>query len=170
MIDQGGRPLVVVVMGVAGCGKTTIGRLLGAAIGADFEEGDFYHPPANVAKMSSGTPLTDADREPWLVRLSNEIDTWIRRRRRVVLACSALKRTYRETLAGGHRELRFVHLIGDYDLIRARLDARSGHYMPPDLLESQFQALEPPAAAVAVEVSGSPAEILTEIRHATGWW
>ena len=161
-------PRVVVVMGVAGCGKTTVGRLLAAALGAAFEEGDAFHDPANVEKMRSGAPLTDADRAPWLARLAGHIDTWLAEGRKTVLACSALKARYREALIGA-RPVALVHLAGPEPLIRARLQSRRDHYMPASLLASQFAALEPPADAITVAIAEAPeaivSNILTRLRH-----
>ncbi len=156
-------------MGVSGSGKTTVGRLLADALGAEFAEGDAYHPPANVAKMQSGVPLENADRWPWLARLSREIGQWLDASRTVVLACSALKQRYRDILHGGRAGVRFVYLRGDAALIRARLDQRRGHYMPATLLESQFGALEEPRDAIGIDVAETPeditARILVELRR-----
>lgn len=155
--------MVIVLMGVSGAGKTTVGQLLAAALGAEFAEGDAYHPQENVTKMSRGIPLEDADRWPWLEILSAEIDRWLAAGTTVVLACSALKQRYRDVLAKGRPGVRFVHLQGDKALIRLRLDRRRGHYMPTVLLDSQFAALEPPTDGIAVDVTGSPGAIVAEI-------
>jgi gluconokinase len=141
----------VVVMGVSGSGKSTVGALLARRLGADFLDADEFHPPENVAKMAAGVPLTDADRKPWLERLNAEL----RQRKNAVLACSALKESYRRTLAQGI-DCRFVHLRGTIELIRARMQARSHRYMPASLLESQFATLEPPADAIDVDIAESP--------------
>jgi gluconokinase len=141
----------VVVMGVSGSGKSTVGALLARRLGADFLDADEFHPPENVAKMAAGVPLTDADRKPWLERLNAEL----RQRKNAVLACSALKESYRRTLAQGI-DCRFVHLRGTIELIRARMRARSHRYMPASLLESQFATLEPPADAIDVDIAESP--------------
>jgi gluconokinase len=162
------RPLVVVLMGVSGSGKTTVGKLLAEAIGAEFAEGDTYHPPQNVEKMRRGIPLEDADRWPWLERLSAEIDRWLAAGKTVVLACSALKQGYRDVLAKGRPDVRFVHLHGDKALIRERLERRRGHYMPATLLDSQFGALEPPVDAIAVDVDGAPDAIAATIVRLLG--
>jgi carbohydrate kinase (thermoresistant glucokinase family) len=163
--------MIVVLMGVCGVGKTTVGRLLAERIGARFLEGDEFHPPANVEKMRAGTPLDDADREPWLRSLAAEMRRCAEAGRDVVLACSALKHAYRGILAGGRSDVSFIHLAGAPALIQARLDARQGHYMPPALLPSQLAALEPPGSdepAITVDVSGTPemivAAILTALR------
>jgi carbohydrate kinase (thermoresistant glucokinase family) len=144
---------VVVVMGVSGCGKSTIGPRLAAALGGDYAEGDAFHPPANVAKMTSGQPLDDADRRPWLQAMAAAIRVWSLKDRPTVLSCSALKRAYRDILRTGSGELRFVHLAGDKALIAARLAARTDHFMPATLLDSQFAALEPPGPDEAITVS-----------------
>jgi gluconokinase len=158
--------MVIVLMGVSGAGKTTVGRLLAEALGAEFAEGDAYHPPENVEKMRRGIPLEDADRWPWLQILAAQIDRWRAAGHTVVLACSALKQRYRDVLAKDRPGVRFVHLEGDKALIRMRLDRRQGHYMPATLLDSQFAALEPPADAITLDVAGTPEEIVADIvRH-----
>lgn len=158
--------MVIVLMGVSGVGKTTVGMLLARALGAEFAEGDSYHPPANVEKMRNGAPLDDEDRWPWLQILAAEIDSWLAEDRDVVLACSALKRAYRDLLAHGRPEVRFVYLKGEAALLRARLDQRRGHYMPPTLLASQLAALEEPDDALTIDVSGPPEVIVEQIRVA----
>ena len=155
--------MVIVVMGVSGSGKTTVGKLLAEALGAEFAEGDAYHPPQNVEKMRRGIPLEDADRWPWLERLSAEIDRWLAAGKIVVLACSALKQHYRDVLTKGRPGVRFVYLKGDDALLHARLERRRGHYMPASLLASQIAALEEPADAITVDVAGSPEAIASEI-------
>jgi gluconokinase len=159
---------VVVLMGVSGVGKTEVGTRLARALGGAFVEGDDYHPPANVAKMRSGTPLDDADRQPWLETLSREIGKWLDASRTVVLACSALKQRYRDILKAGRPGVRFVHLEGPEALIRSRLAKRRGHYMPASLLDSQFAALEEPKDAVTVGIEGTPEAIVAEIVAALG--
>jgi gluconokinase len=150
--------VIVVVMGVAGCGKSTVGALLAERLRAEFLDADDFHPPENVAKMAAGTPLTDEDRAPWLERLNTEL----RRRKHVVLACSALKASYRRKLGHGVA-CRFVHLRGTPELIGSRLAARRHRYMPATLLASQFAALEPPADAVEIDVAAPPAECVAAI-------
>jgi gluconokinase len=160
--------MVIVLMGVSGSGKTTVGVPLAQALGGEFVEGDDYHPPANVAKMRQGIPLDDADRRPWLETLSAEIGRWLSAGRTVVLACSALKRSYRAILRGERPGVRFVHLTGSAPLIRARLAGRRGHYMPASLLDSQLAALEEPLDAIVVAVDRPPAEIVAGILTALG--
>ena len=137
--------LVVVLMGVSGSGKSTVGPLIAEALGGKYVEGDRFHPPENVAKMKSGTPLDDADRKPWLEAIAAAIRDWQRGPHPVVISCSALKQSYRDLLSHDASGLRFVWLKGDKDLIAARLAARRGHFMPPSLLDSQYRILEPPA-------------------------
>jgi gluconokinase len=160
--------MVIVLMGVSGSGKTAVGERLAAALDAEFAEGDDYHPPANVEKMQSGRPLDDADRWPWLEALAREIGHWLDAGREVVLGCSALKQRYRDILKGGRPGVCFVYLRGTETLIRARLAARRGHFMPASLLASQFAALEEPADAITVEVDRPPDEIVASILAALG--
>ncbi|MCP9993267.1 gluconokinase [Streptomyces albogriseolus] len=153
-------PQVVVVMGVAGTGKTTIGPLLAARLGVPYAEGDDFHPQSNIAKMSAGTPLTDDDRWPWL----DAIGDWAQGRAGLggVVSCSALKRSYRDRLRAAAPGVVFVHLTGDRALIEDRMSHRQGHFMPTALLDSQFatlQPLEPDEVGIAVNVTGRPEEI-----------
>lgn len=136
-------------MGVSGAGKSTVGRALAERLGYPFLDADEFHPPQNVAKMASGTPLTDADRTPWLDALNRRLGGMPD----AVLACSALKASYRERLAQGLAGCRFVHLRGNIEVIRKRLAARQHRYMPASLLESQFATLEPPRDAIEVDIS-----------------
>ena len=145
--------MIVVVMGVSGTGKTTLGALLARRIGCRFIDADDFHPPANVAKMAAGTPLTDEDRRPWLDRLNVELRTAASRGEGLVLACSALKQSYRDLLGEGLAQCAFIYLRGEIDLIRERAKARRHRYMPASLLESQFATLEPPARAIEVDVA-----------------
>ncbi|MEU3935184.1 gluconokinase [Streptomyces sp. NPDC029044] len=160
-------PHVVVVMGVAGTGKTTIGPLLAARLGVPYAEGDDFHPPANITKMSAGTPLTDEDRLPWL----DAIGEWAHGRAGLggVVSCSALKRSYRDRLRAAAPGVVFVHLTGDRALIEDRMSHRQGHFMPTALLDSQFATLQPLAAdeaGVGVDVAGGPEEITERAAHA----
>lgn len=159
--------MIVLVMGVSGSGKSTIGAALAEALGADFLEADTFHSPANIAKMKSGTPLDDADRWPWLEAIGAALDRSVMENRAVVLACSALKQSYRERLLPqGQRRGHVIFLKGDAGLIGGRLSGRTGHYMPPTLLPSQFATLEPPADAIIIDIAREPAEILGEILSA----
>lgn len=134
----------LIVMGVSGSGKSSVARLLAERLGFDYVEGDDDHPPENIAKMKAGEPLTDADRQNWLFVLRDRIRHAAADERSLVLTCSALKRRYRDLLREGDPELVFVHLHGDRDLIASRMAARSGHFMPSSLLDSQLRDLEPP--------------------------
>lgn len=141
-----------VVMGVSGSGKTTVGRALAARLGCPFYDGDDFHPPANVAKMANGTPLNDADREPWLARLADLLKEHEAKGETAVLACSALKHQYRKQLHVSEK-VQFVYLAGSFDLIWQRMSQRVAHYMKADMLRSQFATLEPPAAQEAIQVA-----------------
>lgn len=152
------------MMGVSGSGKTTVGEALAARLGWPFKEGDDLHSPANIAKMRAGTPLTDADRAPWLAAVGRWIDGWRRARTSGVITCSALKRAYRRDLARRRPNVHFVYLRGDAAMISQRLAHRAGHFMPPALLASQFADLEPPTpdeGVVDVEVD-QPVELQIE--------
>lgn len=155
--DEG---VIVVVMGVSGCGKSTVGSLLASRLNCLFLDADEYHPPDNVAKMASGTALTDVDRQPWLESLNKRL----KGEENAVLACSALKASYRSVLAQGLTDCRFVHLRGSIELIRARLAERKHRYMPASLLESQFAVLEPPRDALDVDIGLSIPECLAAIE------
>jgi carbohydrate kinase (thermoresistant glucokinase family) len=158
--------VIVVLMGVSGSGKTTVAALLAAALGCQFQEGDDLHPPQNVEKMRGGTPLTDADRMPWLRKIAEEIDGWRARGECGVLTCSALKRSYRDTIIGDRRDVVLVYLEGSRDLIHQRVAARHEHFMPVALLDSQFATLEEPTPdehPIIVDVGGKPAEVAHEI-------
>lgn len=156
--------MVIVMMGVAGSGKTTVGKLLATQLAWTFADADDYHSAANVEKMRSGIPLTDSDRAPWLETLRSLIVSWIANKRNAVLACSALKREYRERLMVSP-EVRFVYLKGDHALLEERMRARHGHFMAERMLASQFSTLEEPNDALVVDVSPSPEEIVAEIRQ-----
>ena len=144
--------MILVVMGVSGSGKTTIGKPLAARLDCEFIEGDDFHPAENVARMAAGTPLTDADRWPWLERLNAEL----KKRKNAVLACSALKQIYRERLSAGLDDVRFVYLHGSFELLERRLRLRQHRYMPASLLGSQLATLEPPGNALAVDIAQTP--------------
>lgn len=157
------RPLVLIFMGVAGSGKTTVGKLFAQKTGAVFYEGDHFHSPANIAKMRRGVPLTDDDRESWLRALREVIVAALARNELAAMTCSALKEKYREQLQGGDARVQFVFLNGPQKLIEGRLENRVGHYMPPTLLGSQFAILEPPTDALTFSVEKSPEEIVAEL-------
>jgi gluconokinase len=139
-------PCALVVMGVSGAGKSTIAEKLAERLGWKYEDADRFHPPSNVAKMSAGQPLTDEDRWPWLRAIADEIDRVCKDGEHAVIACSALKRPYRDILVHGRPDVRIIYLDGTPDLIASRLALRKDHFMPPGLLASQFRTLEPPDA------------------------
>ena len=162
----GATPCALIVMGVSGSGKSTIADKLAIRIGWTFEDGDKFHPASNVAKMKAGTPLTDEDRWPWLRAIAAEIDRACAAGEHVVIACSALKRVYRDILVHGRNDVRIVFLDGTQQLIADRLAKRKGHFMPPDLLPSQFRTLEPPTAdenPVTVSIDASVEAIVDDI-------
>lgn len=158
--------MIVVLMGVTGCGKTTVGAVLAQDCGWAFYDADDFHPAQNVAKMKRGAALSDADRWPWLDRLNALLLDNERQGNSLVLACSALKQAYRDRLARGCSAVRFVLLDGDIELIRARLAARRGHYMNPTLLDSQFAILERPQDALRLDAADAPALLSERIRRA----
>jgi gluconokinase len=155
--------MVIIIMGVSGSGKTTIGQALAAALHWGFSDADEFHSPANVEKMKHGIPLTDEDRQPWLRSLRTAIEQWKRNEPGHVLACSALKESYRQILGQDDPEVRFVYLQGGFDLISRRLRERKSHFFTPALLRSQFDALENPNDALVVDVSKEPQEIVSTI-------
>jgi gluconokinase len=159
--------VVVILMGVSGAGKTTVGRMLAAALGWTFYEGDDLHAPANVEKMSRGLPLTDEDRLPWLLALRKLIEDCLQRGENAVVTCSALKRAYREILKDGDAEVVLVYLKAAPRRIAERLERRHGHFVKANLLESQFATLEEPSPeeALTVDASGSPEETVEEVRR-----
>jgi gluconokinase len=165
------KPIIVIVMGVSGSGKTTVSALLAAALGWQFQEGDDLHPAENVAKMRGGTPLTDADRLPWLQKIAQEIDRWREQGSSGIVTCSALKRSYRNIIIGQRAEVRLVYLKGSYELIQSRLAARHEHFMPAALLQSQFATLEEPTpdeCPLVVDIGGKPTDIAAEILRVLG--
>jgi gluconokinase len=142
-----GHSALYVLMGVSGSGKSLIGSRLARALGLEFVEGDAYHSPEHVARMSAGIPLTDEDRQAWLAAIATRLDAARRGGLGLVVSCSALKRSYRDALRAGRADIQFVYLEGDRSLIEQRLAGRRGHFMPSSLLDSQFAILEPPSAA-----------------------
>lgn len=159
---------IVILMGVTGSGKTTIGQRLAKDVNWVFHDGDDFHPPANVDKMRRGIPLTDEDRAPWLAALEHLIRDLIMQGQSAVISCSALKQSYRDRLAANRDEVVFVYLKGDYRLARERLLSRKGHFMKADLLASQFDALEEPEGVLTVDFAQEPDVIVGQIRQALG--
>ena len=158
--------MVIVVMGVSGVGKTTVGKALAERIGARFAEGDQFHSPENVEKMRMGRPLNDQDRLPWLQTLNGNIGEWERAGETVVLSCSALKRKYRDQLCAGHTGVQFLFLEAEKEVVAQRVNARTGHYMPASLLDSQYRDLEAPEPqenVVTVDGGASVEEILERV-------
>jgi gluconokinase len=169
--DAGKVPCALVVMGVSGSGKTTIADKLAERLGWTYEDGDRFHPATNIAKMSAGQPLTDEDRWPWLRAIADEIDRVCEAGDRAVIACSALKRAYREILVHERSDVRIVFLNGTQQLIADRLSQRQGHFMPPGLLASQFKTLEPPERnenPVTVSIDASVDAIVDDVIRQLG--
>ncbi len=156
---------IVILMGVSGTGKTTIGQLLARDLGWSFYEGDDFHSQKNVAKMRDGLPLNDEDRIPWLQALHNLVLDLITKSQRAVITCSALKQTYREWFTDGQPRVSLVYLRGNYTLIHRRLQSRTMHFMKPDLLASQFRALEEPHDVPFIDVSEAPEVIVEQIKR-----
>jgi carbohydrate kinase (thermoresistant glucokinase family) len=161
-------PIVVLLMGVSGSGKTTIGLKLAEELGWSFRDADDFHPPANVAKMSAGTPLDDTDRAPWLAAIRAHIESTLARGENAIVTCSALKETYRAAAIPDPSRVKLVHLAGDFNLILERMGRRPDHFMKPEMLKSQVATLEPPEHALTIDVAKTPAEIVAEIRRALG--
>jgi len=157
--------MVVVLMGVAGSGKTTIGRELAAELGWKFADADDFHPPANVAKMSAGIPLDDADRAPWLAAIRLYIDTRLERGESAVVTCSALREKHRAVLLTNPAQVKLVYLRGSRELLWSRISARKGHFMKPAMLDSQLATLEEPVNALIVDIAPPPAEIVAHLRR-----
>lgn len=153
----------IIVMGVAGCGKTTVGKSLAKHLGWNFYDADDFHPPENIAKMTNGIPLNDADRSPWLDSLHILVSSSLMQNRPGVLACSALKERYRRRMLEDNDGAQIVFLKGGYDLIWSRLSARTDHYMKPHMLQSQFEALEEPTGALTVDISSSVQDIVEQV-------
>jgi gluconokinase len=159
--------MIIVLMGVTGSGKTTIGNLLAARLAWLFADADNFHSAANKQKMHQGVPLTDADRLPWLAAIHDQIAKWVALKQNAVLACSALKRNYRQLLWNGS-EVQFVYLKGSYELIAERLRARKDHFADEHILAGQFRDLEEPSDAVAVDIDAPPEKIVDEICRRLG--
>jgi gluconokinase len=169
VVEQGNQAMILVLMGVSGSGKTTVGKELAHQLGWTFVDADDFHPPANVAKMHRGEPLTDKDRRPWLAAIHERLLEAYLRHENVVLACSALKHAYRDYLQHEDPDrIYFVYLRGSEELIRQRLAARKGHFMNPALLHSQFETLESPEDAIEVDITPPPHEIAANIRRKLG--
>jgi gluconokinase len=160
--------VILLLMGVAGSGKTTIGLKLAAALGWSFHDADDFHPPANIAKMTAGLPLTDEDRTPWLAAIRAYIDACLARGENTVVTCSALKESYRQLLVTDPAQVKLVHLGGDFALILDRLSRRHGHFMKPEILRSQFEALEAPKNALKLDAAEPPDALVAKIRKAFG--
>lgn len=159
-------PSILVVMGVSGCGKSTVGTQLALQLHWEFEDGDWFHPARNIDKMHAGMPLTDEDRAPWLIAIADFIDRARCEGRHVIIACSALKHRYRAVIVGNRPDVRLIYLKGDKDLIGRRMATRHEHFMPPSLLESQFEALEEPGAdehPIVMSIEPRPREIVAQI-------
>lgn len=161
-------PLVLLIMGVAGSGKTTIGETLARELGWSFRDADDFHPPENVRKMSAGIPLDDRDREPWLAAIHAHVERTLARGESGIVTCSALKERYRQRITGARPDVQLVHLVGDFQLIHQRMASRTDHFMKPEMLRSQFETLEPPAEALVIDVRQTPARIVAEIRRNLG--
>ena len=160
--------MIVILMGVSGVGKTTVGEFLARDTGWPLYDADDFHSPANIEKMRNGIALTDEDRWPWLDRLNGALREIDQRGGSALLACSALKQRYRDRLAQGLSDVRWVHLTGTFELIKQRIDARKGHYMTAKLLESQFAALEAPTDAIVVDVGAEPQQLAGQVYAALG--
>lgn len=165
MLNDDASAMFIIITGVAGAGKTTIGKLLARNLGWKFYEGDDFHPAANVEKMRRGEALTDGDREPWLDALRAVIQSSLANGENGIMACSALKRSYRARLRVNDQVV-FIHLVATPELIERRLEQRKGHFMNPSLLNSQFSTLEPPQSALTLDASLPPAVLVQQIRDA----
>lgn len=162
--------MIVLLMGPAGSGKTTVGKMLAEQLSWEFADADDFHSHKNKEKMSRGIPLTDEDRLPWLQSIREAMQQWLRQERNVVLACSALKRSYRDLLGvrSDAKDIKLVYLRGSYDLLLERLHSRKGHYMKEQMLASQLADLEEPNDALTIDSAKSPEEIVSEVRKHLG--
>jgi gluconokinase len=161
-------PRLILLMGVAGSGKTTVGRALAESLGWEYHEADDFHSPANKEKMGRGIPLNDDERAPWLAAIRAAMEACLAAGRPAVFTCSALKGQYREVLLKGLAGVALVHLTGDPALLLSRIQGRAGHYMKPEMLASQLATLEPPADALTLDVAQPPAELVAAIRKHLG--
>ena len=160
--------MIILVMGVSGSGKSTIGEELADSLNWEFSDADSFHSPENIEKMRHGIPLTDGDRLPWLQDLQTAIKQWLEDNHNMVLACSALKAAYRQYLIPDRERVKLVYLKGSLQMIEQRLRSRPHHYMPPELLQSQFKTLEEPTNAITVDISDPPEVIVQHIRASLG--
>jgi gluconokinase len=158
--------MVIVIMGVAGSGKTTVGQALAAELGWEFADADQFHPPANIAKMGAGQALDDTDRAPWLAGIRAFIEAAVQARRDAIVTCSALKERYREILLCGDPRVRLIYLKGTREILSVRIRGREGHFMKPEMLEGQLAALEEPVSAVTVDIDQPLLNVTAEIRRA----
>ena len=163
MIKKSSDPLAIILMGVSGCGKTSVGKQLSMRLDWPFYDGDDFHPPENILKMAQGVPLNDQDRKPWLLNLNKIIHQHLENGQSILLACSALKYDYRNQLVNRNPSTIFVYLKGSFDLIFARMQARPGHYMKENMLRSQFEALEEPVDALIIDTNKNLENITEEI-------
>jgi len=162
-MENQSTPIAIILMGVSGSGKTAVGERLSAELGWPFFDGDDFHPPKNIQKMARGIPLSDQDRYPWLDRLNEHIHDHLNRNISIIIACSALKRSYRKRLSCGNRNMIFVYLKGDFDLIFSRMKNRTGHYMKENMLRSQFVDMEEPRNAMLIYIDKDISCIVDEI-------
>ncbi|BAY43654.1 carbohydrate kinase [Scytonema sp. HK-05] len=160
--------MIILVMGVSGSGKSTIGQLLADSLHCEFADADAFHSPENIEKMRHGIPLNDLDRMPWLLALQQAIQQWLQENKNVVLACSALKASYREVLVLDEERVKLVYLKGSFQLIQKRLHMRQDHFMSEELLKSQFNTLEEPSGAITVDISDPQEVIVQKIRVSLG--
>ncbi len=160
------KPQALIIMGVAGSGKTTVGEALADKLNWQFADADNFHPAENVVKMSQGTPLTDTDRQPWLFALQQHIQSCLENGQSLIVACSALKQHYRDILRAADPRVSFVYLKGSYELILSRMQARTDHFMKPEMLQSQFVVLEEPANALTIEIAADTEAIVLSIMEA----